>query len=250
MSARKRTTAAARRGRGAARRRGAAVRRRSHVWLRGRWRPVLGCAAVLVLAGIVYWSRIWPYLLGAAVGAALALGCWRLWRADRVARAEHREWERQDAVRAGHRTLAEVDGMSGGAFEDLVASLCRRDGCTGVRRVGGAGDNGADVLGVLPDGRSMVIQCKRYAVSRAIPARDMRELAGARGYFRAEVAVLVTTSRFTAQALTFAASQHLVPVHRDQLALWHAGNPLTQFLTLEGAGQGDAAHNRRRRLPN
>lgn len=242
VSARKRTAAA--------RRRGAARRRRAGWkgpggWLWRHWRPALGCALALVLVTVVQWSRIWPYLLGVAAAALLGLVGWRLWRADRVARAEHREWEHQDAVRAGHRTLAEVDGMSGGAFEDLVASLCRRDGCTRVRRVGGAGDNGADVLGVLPDGRSMVVQCKRYAASRAIPARDMRELSGARAYFGADVAVLVTTSRFTAQALGFAASQHLVPVHRDQLALWHGGTSLVQLLALDGAGQGAGGHRRR-----
>ncbi|MFI6582846.1 restriction endonuclease [Embleya sp. NPDC050493] len=36
--------------------------------------------------------------------------------------------------------------MTGAQFEEPVAGLCRRDGFTEVRRVGGAGDNGADVV--------------------------------------------------------------------------------------------------------
>ncbi|MFD8258706.1 restriction endonuclease [Streptomyces griseoluteus] len=52
--------------------------------------------------------------------------------------------------------------MTGTEFEDFVVDLCRRDGCTDVRGVGGSHDNGADVLGSLSDGRTMVIQCKRY----------------------------------------------------------------------------------------
>ncbi|WP_245692826.1 restriction endonuclease, partial [Streptomyces katrae] len=36
---------------------------------------------------------------------------------------------------------ADADG-----FEDTVAALCARDGCTAVEVVGGAGDLGADVV--------------------------------------------------------------------------------------------------------
>ncbi|MFF3418872.1 restriction endonuclease [Streptomyces sp. NPDC002698] len=49
--------------------------------------------------------------------------------------------------------------MTGTEFEERVASSCRRDGCTEVRRVGGPHGKGADVLGRLPDGRAMVIRC-------------------------------------------------------------------------------------------
>ncbi|MFC1421160.1 hypothetical protein [Streptacidiphilus cavernicola] len=38
-----------------------------------------------------------------------------------------------------------------------MAGLCRRDGCTRVQVVGGAGDNGADVRGLLHDGRSFEV---------------------------------------------------------------------------------------------
>ncbi|MFJ9588356.1 transposase domain-containing protein [Streptomyces acidicola] len=36
--------------------------------------------------------------------------------------------------------------------EDVVAYLCRRDGCADVRRAGVADDQGADAGGWLPDG--------------------------------------------------------------------------------------------------
>jgi hypothetical protein len=47
-------------------------------------------------------------------------------------------------------------------FEQYIAGLCRRDGCTDVQRVGGAGDLGADVIGYLPDGRKIVASAARW----------------------------------------------------------------------------------------
>ncbi|WP_369188913.1 restriction endonuclease [Streptomyces sp. R08] len=122
-------------------------------------------------------------------------------------------------MKAGHLTLAKVDAMTGTEFEDLVASLCRRDGCTQVRRVGGANDNRADVVGRLPDGRSLVIQCKRYAPTSTIAIRELRDLLGAKVHFAADLAVLVTTTRFSSPSERFALEHGILAVHRDHLGL-------------------------------
>ncbi|MEX1657751.1 restriction endonuclease [Streptomyces pseudovenezuelae] len=199
--------------------------------------------ALLLL--VVFWTLVWPYLLGfLLVGAAGTIGWW-LWRTDRLLRAGDRRRREEDALRAGRRTLAEVDVMTGTEFEELVAGLCRRDGCTQVRRVGGAGDNGADVLGRLPDGRTMVVQCKRYAPSRAIPNRELRDLLGARVHFGADVAVFVTTSRFTGPSEKFAVQHDILAVHRDLLGLWNNGACLLAVAGVNGRGQGDARHRAR-----
>lgn len=130
----------------ARRRRGTAARGRRRAW----WIEcgTAGGVAALILL-VTFWATVWPYLLGfLLVGVVAAVGG-RLWRTDRLLRGRDRRRCQEEAVRAGRRTLAEVDVMTGTEFEDLVAELCRRDGCTEVRRVGGAGDNGADVLGRL-----------------------------------------------------------------------------------------------------
>lgn len=206
---------------------------------------VLMGGGLVVAVALVYRVSGWPYALGAlVVGVAAALG-WIAWRADRRVRAADREWRAEDAVAAGRRTLDELDAMTGTQFEEHIASLCRRDGCTEVRRVGGAGDNGADVRGRMPDGRSMVVQCKRYAPRSAIPARDMRELRGAQVHFKAEVAILVTTSRFTRQSTAFAVENGIIAIHRDFLGLWNNGTRLPVLAALNGAGQGDRRHRER-----
>ncbi|MET9881476.1 restriction endonuclease [Actinacidiphila glaucinigra] len=170
---------------------------------------------------------------------------WRLWRTDQRLRSADRRWRQDDAIRAGHRTLPEVDAMSGTEFEDLVAQLCRRDGCLEVRRVGGSGDNGADVVGRLPDGRTMVIRCKRYTPSSTIASRELRDLLGARVHFRAEVAIFVTTTRFSRPSQAFAVEHGILAVHRDHLGLWNNGASLMSLISVNGSGQGDGAHRRR-----
>ncbi|MEU9166482.1 restriction endonuclease [Streptomyces sp. NPDC048420] len=219
----------------AGRRRGKAARGRRARQL--SW----GGAAALLLA-VVFWASVWPYVLGVVAVGVVAAITWRLWRTDRLLRGGDRLWRQEEAVQAGRRTLTQVDAMTGTEFEELVAGLCRRDGCTEVRRVGGAGDNGADVLGRLPDGRTMVVQCKRYAPSRAIPNRELRDLLGARVHFRADVAVFVTTSRFTRPSEKFALEHGILAVHRDLLGLWNNGASLKSLGEVNGRGQGDARH--------
>ena len=145
-------------------------------------------------------------------------------------------------MRHGHRTLADVDKMTGTEFEELVAGLCRRDGCSEVQRVGGANDNGADVLGHLPNGRKMVIQCKRYTPTASIPSREVRDLLGAKQHFKADIAIFVTTTRFTRPAETFAQKNGIIAIHRDHFGIWNNGATLESLVHVSGAGQGDHRH--------
>jgi restriction system protein len=194
---------------------------------------------------MAFWSAIWPFLLGAVVLGGLGFGGWWLWRTNRLVRGRDWQWRQQDAVQAGHRTLAEVDKMSGTEFEELVAALCRCDGCTDVRRVGGAGDSGADVTGRLPDGRTVIIQCKRYTPRSTIAPREVRDLLGSQAYFRADLAVFVTTTRFSRQSEDFAVHNGILAIHRDHLGLWNNGATLQSLITVNGSGQGDQQHRAR-----
>lgn len=202
-----------------------------------------GLAGVLVLAA--FWPAIRMYVVGVVVTAGLGGLGWWLWRTDRLVRGRDREWRRQDAIAAGHRSPADVDTMSGTEFEDFVAALCRRDGCREVRRVGGPGDQGADVVGRLPDGRAMVVQCKRYTPSAVIASREVRDLLGSKVHFGADVAVFVTTTRFSRQAMDVVARNGIVAVNRDLLGAWNSGASLPALMGLDGSGQGDARHRAR-----
>lgn len=226
---------AVQRGRNPARRRGRATKAKP---------VVLGGGGLLIVL-MVFWSQVWPYVVGSVVLGGIGAVGWWLWRTDRRVRARDRRWRQDEAVKAGRRSLSEVDAMTGTEFEELVADLCRRDGCTEVRRVGGSHDNGADVVGRLPDGRTFVIQCKRYAPSSIIASRELRDLLGAKVHFQADVAVFVTTTRFSRPSERFAVEHGILAVHRDHLGLWNNGASLSALSRVNGRGQGDSRHRAR-----
>ncbi|WP_328505221.1 restriction endonuclease [Streptomyces sp. NBC_00391] len=110
------------------------------------------------------------------------------------------------------------------AFEQAVAELCRRDGCLDVDVVGGAGDLGADVVARTPDGRRVVIQCKRYGDANRVGSQDMQRFGGTCFTVHgADVAAVVTTSDFTTPAIEYAEQCGIVCVDGRQLLRWQDG---------------------------
>ncbi|MFB7150936.1 restriction endonuclease [Streptomyces virginiae] len=106
-------------------------------------------------------------------------------------------------------------------FEHAVAALCARDGCTSVEVVGGAGDLGADVLATTADGRRVVLQCKHYAEDNRVGSQDLQRFGGTCfAVHEADVAVIVTTSSFTAPAAEYADTCGIVRVDGETLAAW------------------------------
>ncbi|MFE9636773.1 restriction endonuclease [Streptomyces sp. NPDC006463] len=132
------------------------------------------------------------------------------------------------------RSMEAVWSMGPLEFEEYVADLCRRDGCTEVRRVGATNDLGADVMGRLPDGRKIVVQCKRYAKHRTVGSPDLQKFNGtARSEHGADVPLFVASCKFTKQARAFAARHDLVLVDVDLLGFWNSGTTLTALLDLD-----------------
>ncbi|MEU0743284.1 restriction endonuclease [Streptomyces sp. NPDC006134] len=118
----------------------------------------------------------------------------------------------------------EYDALGPDEFEHAVAALCVRDGCREAEVVGGAGDLGADVLAVAPDGRRVVIQCKRYGDGTTVGSQDVQRFGGTCfAVHRADVAVVVTTSGFTAPALDYAGQCGIVCLDGRDLRAWRDG---------------------------
>ncbi|GAA2333048.1 restriction endonuclease [Streptomyces cuspidosporus] len=137
-------------------------------------------------------------------------------------------------IRTEPETEAEVaieddvayEAMTPEEFELAVAELCARDGCEDVRVVGGAGDLGADVLATAPDGRRLVIQCKRYTAPHKVGSQDVQRFGGTCfAVHEAHIAVVITTSEFTEPAVDYAAACGIRCFDGRELTEWarHTG---------------------------
>ncbi|MET9507171.1 restriction endonuclease [Streptomyces flavidovirens] len=134
--------------------------------------------------------------------------------------------ERVQGQRGLAGVMASIDGMNWREFEEHVAQLLRRDGCTGVEIHGGSGDRGADITGRTADGRRFVVQCKHWAPYRSVWSGEMQKFVGAKTLHRADVAVYAATCPFSPESLSIAAEAGVTAVHRGLLETWSAGAKL------------------------
>ncbi|MFF2200985.1 restriction endonuclease [Streptomyces sp. NPDC058145] len=151
-------------------------------------------------------------------------------RIERRLHQHHARLKRLEGVRDDRPAIgvmAAMDSMNGRTFEQHIAKLLRRDGCTNVVVQGGHGDRGVDVIGLTPDGRRLVVQCKRFAPYLSINSSEMQKFIGAaKVLYSAQVALFVATCPFTPEALSIAAEAGITAVHRGVLEEWSAGEPL------------------------
>ncbi|MFJ7586413.1 restriction endonuclease [Streptomyces sp. NPDC097617] len=126
-------------------------------------------------------------------------------------------------------------------FEHAIAALCARDGCLQVEVVGGAGDLGADVIAMTADGLRVVVQCKHYGEAHRVGSQDLQRFGGTCfAVHEADVAVVVTTSSFTAPAQEYAAACGIVCVDGDDLAAWTESRTPPPWETAAEAAQPQA----------
>lgn len=117
-------------------------------------------------------------------------------------------------------------------FEELVAELMKRDGFE-VQLTPETRDHGRDVMAFQTTsvGRILyLVECKRYAEDRPVDVAIVRTLYGVVEHDNANCGVLVTTSRFTKDALDFQKPIEYRLQLKDYQGVvrWvrsHAGNP-------------------------
>ncbi|MFD3502994.1 restriction endonuclease [Streptomyces sp. NPDC058678] len=217
-------------------------------------------------AGAVERRPAWALVLG-VVGVAVAMSLWRRRRRVSLSRVARRAvaaldegagtavavLETPSSTETGARSAAVDSGgeetvvlppgvaaaedtLDPEEFEEAIAALCERDGCSHIELVGGAGDLGADILALAPDGRRVVIQCKRYGDTHRVGSQDLQRFGGTCfTIHEADVAVVVTTSGFTAPAVEYAEQCGIVCWDGPALWAWDAGIGPTPW---ESQGEG------------
>lgn len=96
--------------------------------------------------------------------------------------------------------------MSGKDFELFVRDRLMARGYANIETTRGSGDMGADLI-VRQNGKVIVIQCKRYIGSVGLNA--VQEVLGAKSFYKAHEAWVITDSTFTAAARRLARSANV-----------------------------------------
>ena len=92
-------------------------------------------------------------------------------------------------------------------FEWLVGESYRRQGYAVEESLGGGADGGIDLI-IRRSGGTWLMQCKQWKV-RAVGAPVIREIFGLVTHHRANGAIVITSGRFTREAMAFAESKSL-----------------------------------------
>ncbi|MFD3756696.1 restriction endonuclease [Streptomyces sp. NPDC058622] len=168
----------------------------------------------------------WPVLLAVAVLAGAVVA----WRIRRAAAARRCERERLETLRI---TLAEFDAMDDRQFEYALRDLLVRDGWP-AQRVGGGGDQAADVIGDHALRGRIAVQAKHTCVGGKVGSSVMYAVKGTAGpAHRAHHAVVVTNGTFTRDAMAWGERHGVHWVDREKLRRWaESGAALHELLRL------------------
>lgn len=115
-----------------------------------------------------------------------------------------RRWCRRRARLRQTRTLVGLLTLSPADFERAIGEIFTALGYERLRRVGGTGDLGVDLAGRDPDGRVVIVQCKRYGLGNRVGSPAIQSFLGMIVHHGAERGIFVTTSDYTAPAIDLA----------------------------------------------
>ncbi|WP_329332057.1 restriction endonuclease (plasmid) [Streptomyces sp. NBC_01454] len=174
----------------------------------------------------------WPVVLALALLAAAIAA----WRTAQAAGGRRRDAERLAVLRI---TLAEFDGMDDRQFEYALRDLLVRDGWP-ARRVGGGGDQVADVIGDHPQRGRIVVQAKHTRVGGKVGSSVMYAVKGTAGPAHgANHAVVITNGTITRDAMAWGDRHGVHWVDREKLRRWaEGGTALHELLGLSGRSGG------------
>lgn len=133
-------------------------------------------------------------------------------RRDTLAAKQLKEdtWHRE----YGQAKLAELDRLSGERFEAYLAGLFGQQGYA-VELTAVTGDYGADLI-LIKHGRRIAVQAKRYTGSVGVQA--VQEALSGRAYYKCDCAWVVSTGKFTPNALELAARSGVSLIDRGAIA--------------------------------
>jgi HJR/Mrr/RecB family endonuclease len=133
-------------------------------------------------------------------------------RLGRLLRLPDRRPVQRDTI-----SLAELDRLDGGAFEQALAEFFTRRGYT-VTRTPLSGDYGVDLVIKRRWRPHVAVQCKRYAPGSAVGLVAVQEVFAGKTFYACPRAMVVTTADYSAPARRLAQRLDVELWDRDRLA--------------------------------
>lgn len=99
------------------------------------------------------------------------------------------------------------DSMTGIEFENFCAIILRNNGFRNVQITKASGDHGIDIL-ANKNGKKYAIQCKRY--TNSVGNSAIQEAYSGCEIYNADIAVVMTNSHFTKQAISDASKLNVI----------------------------------------
>jgi restriction system protein len=106
------------------------------------------------------------------------------------------------------------DDMNPVEYENMCADILSENGWV-TRITSASGDQGVDVF-AEKDGRSVVLQCKKY--TSPVGNKAVQEAHAGRGFMGASAAAVVTNTSYTQSAKQLASTLGVLLLHHDELA--------------------------------
>lgn len=132
-------------------------------------------------------------------------------------------------------TLGDMLAMTPTEFEELTGRALEAMGYTEMKVQGGSGDLSADLTGFDPQGRSVIVQCKRYAPGNNVGSPSLQQFIGMMAvHHKADRGIYVTTSDYSQQAVALAQEHGIVLIDGDDLVKI-AGLALAELAPAKGS---------------
>ena len=123
---------------------------------------------------------------------------------------------KQNLIKSGTKSIPRIEALSPVEFESFVAEQLRKDGYS-VKLTSASGDMGIDII-AIGSSEKIVVQCKKWR--KAVGQPVVRDFYGALMHEKADRGLLVTTSRFSKQAIEFAGGKPIELIDSDGLLEW------------------------------
>lgn len=115
-------------------------------------------------------------------------------------------------------SLGDMLTMTPQEFEEFTGEALSAMGYTNVNRVGGSGDLAADLTATDPQGRSAIVQCKRYTPGSKVGSPALQQFIGMKSvHHQADRGIFVTTADYSQQAIDLAKQHQIVLIDGDDL---------------------------------